>query len=261
MRSHNNRIQQHGEDRKPNHERWLITYADLITLLLIFFVVLYSFSKIDAEKFAAIAESLTKALGGGQMSFILDQPGTSIAPGLQNQSNDIDLQQSAEAVQLARIEGQLRKFIKEKGLDASISVISEERGVVLSIQDTVLFESGKARLTPEAKEIIDEVGLLLLSVPNYIRIEGHTDNLPIHTREFPSNWELSVARACSVVQRLIKKHNFPPERLSATGYGEYRPRVPNDTAEHRQINRRVDFVILSSKYIKTEPKPLFELSE
>jgi chemotaxis protein MotB len=98
-----------------------------------------------------------------------------------------------------------------------------------------------------------KLGLILLQTPNFIRIEGHTDNVPINTPRFPSNWELSVARATSVVQYLISRHNFPPERLSATGYGEYRPKASNATAEGRQKNRRVDFVILSSLYEKAEP--------
>ncbi|MEW5762747.1 MAG: flagellar motor protein MotB [Bacillota bacterium] len=242
-----------GAEGRASRDRWLITYADLITLLLIFFVVMYAISKVDADKFAAIAQALTKALGGSGM--VLPHPGASVSPGV-GQPQSAVTPGASEGLELARVRTQLEEVLREKGLNAYFSVRQEERGIVLSIQDTVLFDLGKADLRPEAKKIIDDVGLVLLQTPNYIRIEGHTDNLPIHTPQFPSNWELSVARACSVVQRLIHTLNFPPERLSATGYGEYRPRVPNDTPEHRQLNRRVDFVILSSRYRNVEPQPL-----
>lgn len=241
-----------GGESRASRERWLITYADLITLLLIFFIVMYAISKVDADKFAAIAQALTRALGGSGM--VLPHPGASISPGV-GQPQTAVTPGASEGLELARVKSQLENVLREKGLSAYFSVRQEERGIVLSIQDTVLFDLGKADLRPEAKKIIDDVGLVLLQTPNYIRIEGHTDNLPIHTERFPSNWELSVARACSVVQRLIHSVNFPPARLSATGYGEYRPRVPNDTPEHRQMNRRVDFVILSSKYQNVEPRP------
>jgi len=242
--------EQHGS--KASHERWLITYADLITLLLIFFVVLYAMSKVDANKFRAIAESLTKALGGAGM--VLDYPGVTVAPGVGVTGQDSpSIRDTQEGLILERVQSQLEQLIKEHGLQAKLSVRSEERGVVLSIQDTALFPLASAELTPEAKEIVHRVGLILLQTTNYIRIEGHTDNLPIHNARFPSNWELSVARSCSVVQQLIRDLNFPPERLSATGYGEYRPVATNDTPEGRQQNRRVDFIILRSKYQGTEP--------
>ena len=241
-----------GGEGRASRERWLITYADLITLLLIFFIVMYAISKVDADKFAAIAQALTRALGGSGM--VLPHPGASVSPGV-GQPQSAVTPGASEGLELARVKSQLEEVLAQRGLNAYFSVRQEERGIVLSIQDTVLFDLGKADLRPEARKIIDEVGLVLLQTPNYIRIEGHTDNWPIHTERFPSNWELSVARACSVVQRLVQGLNFPPERLSATGYGEYRPRAPNDTPENRQLNRRVDFVILSSKYKNVEPRP------
>jgi len=126
--------------------------------------------------------------------------------------------------------------------------------VVLSFQDVALFPLGSAELTPGARDMIGKIGKILIKVPQYLRVEGHTDDLPINTREFPSNWELSVARATSVVQELIHRLNFSPRRLSATGYGEFRPRVPNDSPDNRQQNRRVDIVVLKSKYETAEPK-------
>ncbi|MDI6710284.1 MAG: flagellar motor protein MotB [Thermoanaerobacterales bacterium] len=250
MALHRRQGQQHGS--KASQDRWLITYADLITLLLIFFVVMYAMSKVDASKFRAIAESLTKALGGAGM--VLDYPGVTVAPGVGVTGQDSpSIQNKQEGLMLEKIQSQLEQLIKEQGLQARLSVRSEERGIVLSIQDTALFPLASAELTPQAKEIVHKVGLILLQTSNYIRIEGHTDNLPIHNARFPSNWELSVARSCSVVQELIRDLHFPPERLSATGYGEYRPVATNDTPEGRQQNRRVDFIILRSKYEGAEP--------
>lgn len=246
------RRKQEGHSAGAGQERWLITYADLITLLLIFFVVMYAMSNVDAQKFRAIAQSLTEALGGGGM--VLDYPGITVAPGVGVTGQQSEARQNCEeGLLLEKIESQLQTLIEEQGLRATVSVRSEERGVVLSIQDTALFPLASAELTPQAREIVHKVGLILLQTTNYVRVEGHTDNLPIHNTHFPSNWELSVARSCSVVQHLIHDLHFPSERLSATGYGEYRPIATNGTAQGRQQNRRVDFVVLRSKYESAEP--------
>ncbi|MFZ5632115.1 MAG: OmpA/MotB family protein [Bacillota bacterium] len=232
-------------EKKPNHERWLITYADMITLLLIFFIVMYTLSMIDVKKFQYLSASLAKALGAGGM--VLDSPGPSVVPGIAGTVPETALQ-SGENTQLENIKRELEKYVKESNLQAKISVTMEERGVVLSFQDEVLFKLGSAELTPKALEIIRKVGPILETVPNYLRVEGHTDNLPIHTAQYPSNWELSAARANSVLQELIKNFRIQPQRLSAVAYGEYRPIAANDNDAHRQLNRRVDIVILRSKF-------------
>lgn len=248
--------------KEANHERWLITYADLITLLLIFFVVLFTFSNIDAQKFAGMAESLSKALGGSS-GMVLEGAGPSIISGAPISQDRIEsrfaVASETEEMQLQKIKEQIEKYAKEQGLAGRATANIEERGVVVSIQDTALFLLGSADLTPQAREIVRKVGQILLTTPNYIRVEGHTCNLPIHTARFPSNWELSVARATSVVQELLHAANFPPERLSASGYGEYRPVAPNDSEANRQQNRRVDFVVLRSRYKEVEPGVLPEL--
>lgn len=247
---------------EASRERWLITYADLITLLLIFFVVLYTFSKIDAEKFAGIAEALARALGGGA-GMILEGQGPAVVSGTPEFEPGKDAKFALsgggeENLQLEKIKAEIEKYAREKGLQAKITARIEERGLVVSVLDTVLFPIGSAELTPQAKEVVREVGKILLKMPNCVRIEGHTCDLPIHTPRYPSNWELSVARATSVVQELIHTVNFPPQRLCACGYAEYRPLVPNDSEEHRQMNRRVDFVVLRSTYQKAEPGVLPE---
>lgn len=233
---------------KPSHERWLITYADLITLLMIFFIVMYALSNVDVARFKTLAESLAAVFGAGGM--MLESPGPAVVPG----SPPDRVHEIIEQEQLNQLKQRLENYINENGLAARISVSTEERGIVLSFQEDVLFESGSARLTPQAREILGKVAPILKDTPNYIRIEGHTDNLPIHTAEFPSNWELSAARATNVVQELVNQHRFPPQKLSVAAYGEYRPAVPNDSDYHRQLNRRVNLVILRSKFAGAEPQ-------
>ncbi|MCL6636124.1 MAG: OmpA family protein [Peptococcaceae bacterium] len=243
------RPQDSQKSGKAGHERWLLTYSDMITLLMIFFVVLYAISTLNAKKFEAIALSLAQAMGGGQS--VLREPGAALAPGISGSAPVESPQVERELDELSdleRIRKEIQDYIDRNGLQGKVTVNLEERGVVLSFQDVALFPLGSAELSPGAREVIGKIGLILLKAPQYLRVEGHTDDLPINTREFPSNWELSVARATRVVQELIHAINFPPHRLSATGYGEFRPRVPNDTPEHRQQNRRVDIVVLRSKY-------------
>lgn len=250
-----------SEVKEANHERWLITYADLITLLLIFFIVLFTFSNIDAKKFAGIAESLSKALGGGA-SMILEGQGPSVVSGAPVSEDRIQskftLSSEAEEKRLRKIKELIEKYARQQGLAGRMTARIEERGVVVSIQNTALFPLGSAELTPQAREIVRKVGQILITTDNYIRIEGHTCDLPIRTARFPSNWELSVARATSVVQELLRSVDFPPERLSASGYSEYRPVAPNDSEANRRQNRRVDFVVLRSRYKEVEPGVLPE---
>ncbi len=240
--------------KKSSHERWLITYADLITLLLVFFVVLYALSNINAKKFQAVAMSLSKAMGGGQS--VMREPGASLAQGISGSSLTKELEMTREAAELSdfeRLRKELQNYIDNNGLDGKVTVNLEERGIVISFQDVALFPLGSADLTPGASDMIVRIGEILAKDPHYLRIEGHTDNLPISTSKFPSNWELSVARSTRVVKELIEKLEFTPQRLSATGYGEFRPKAGNDTADNRQLNRRVDIIVLKYKYESAEP--------
>lgn len=266
------------EPEKENGERWLLTYSDLITLLMVFFVVLYSMSQIDANKFKAVADSLSKALGGGtpaKMDIATSPSGPSLfetgnpqakatQPGTtktkDNNANTDSAANSggqgntdAENMTIEGIKSKLDKFAADNGIQAKLVSSIEERGLVISIQDTLLFESGSADVTPRAREILDKVITVLAPTSNYIKIEGHTDNLPINTARFPSNWELSVLRATNVLQIMAGPNKITSDRLSATGYGEYRPIVSNDSDAGRAKNRRVDLVILRSKYDLTEP--------
>lgn len=262
------RRQREQEAEKDKSERWLLTYSDLITLLMIFFVVLYSMSKVDADKFQAIAESLNRALGGGTPARIdlNDHPsGPSVlqngtpaapatAPGKENDAKNANSQGNAdtENMTIEGIKAKLDKFAQDNGIQAKLVSSIEERGLIVSIQETLLFASGSADLDARAREILGKISTVLAAAPNQIRVEGHTDNVPIHTAQFPSNWELSVIRSTNVLQ-ILQHDGISPNRLSAAGYGEYRPIASNDSPEGQSKNRRIDLVILRSKYDVTEP--------
>jgi chemotaxis protein MotB len=256
------------QEKPPNHERWLITYSDLITLLLIFFIVMYSMSKVDASKFQAIAESLSITLGGGTPAKIdmgTSPSGPSIissgtpqqnsqTPGSNaNSGSQGGDQTDQETLTIEGIKAKLDQFAAENNIQTKLVSSIEERGLVVSIQDTLLFASGSADVTPAAQNILKKISTVLSASSNYIKVEGHTDNLPIHTEKYPSNWELSVLRATNVLEILINQGGINSSRLSATGYGEYRPIADNNTEAGRTANRRVDLVILRSEYELVEP--------
>lgn len=240
---------------KDNSERWLLTYSDLITLLMIFFVVMYAISDTNAQKLAALANSLAQTLTGAPAAGILPDGGLpSVVPGIAPAPGDGGATgQRNEGAELARARAELQQFIQQEGLEGQVTLRTEDRGLVVSMADAVLFPSGSAELTPGARTILQQVGRALARLPNYLRVEGHTDNLPINTPAFPSNWELSTARATNVVRVLVAEAGIKPERLSATGYGEYRPVAPNDNEVDRSRNRRVDIVVLKEAYNVTEP--------
>lgn len=249
--------------------RWLLTYSDLITLLMAFFIIMYAMSEVDANKYQAVANSLSVALSGKSMS-LLDSAGPSAVKGNSGQQVKEGTGASPqEQGQLDAIKKQIEEFIKTENAQASsnnqgtagtstklsnyIVVTEQERGLVISFKDTLLFQSGSDELNPQARVIITKVGQSLQAIPNYIRVEGHTDNLPIHNSQFQSNWELSVLRATNVVHVLQDDAGISPDRLSTIGYGEYRPLVPNNDEFNRSMNRRVDIVILKKKYDYFEP--------
>jgi Flagellar motor protein len=250
------------EAEKENNERWLLTYADLITLLMIFFVVLYAMSNVDAQKFRAVAESLNKALGGGRPAAldINDKPGGpqiigDSTPSFSSDSPDEKNKQNAnlEQTSIEKIKAKLDEYAVENSIQNRLVSSIEERGLVVSITETLLFDSGSAVITANAHEMLGIISKVLLDVPNYIKIEGHTDNVPINTQQFQSNWELSVLRATNVLQIMIGEGRISPNRLSATGYGEYRPIASNTDEAGRARNRRVDLLILKTKYDVIEP--------
>lgn len=239
------------EQEKDNSERWLLTYADLITLLMIFFVVMYAISNVDAKKYEMLSQSLNVALepsglGGGGGSDTASGGGIDVAVTISDdRSGTID----PELISAAE---QITKLLKERNLLNKVSVTIQERGVVVGLMNTVLFEPGSAQIKQDAVPTLVAIGQIANGVHNYIRIEGNTDDVPQSSPQFPSNWELSVIRATEVLKLLIDQSNVAPDKISAVGYGEYRPSVPNTTAENRSKNRKVDIVILSDKLDKSE---------
>lgn len=237
------------KEKPENSERWLLTYSDLITLLMVFFVVLYSSSNIDKKKYEQLSNSMSSAFTGGTG---IAEGG--IGEGVENSSNEGELKPlvQTEEEKLQGIEGQVDDMIKNLGLEESVSTSIEERGLVISFNDSIFFDSAKADIKENMKSKLIVLSEILNKIDNYVRVEGHTDNIPIKNEFYNSNWQLSSIRASNVVQFLIEHGSLSPDRLSAVGYGEYRPISDNNTEEGRAKNRRVDILILNNKYDNIE---------
>jgi chemotaxis protein MotB len=253
------------EEEHENLERWLVSYADFITLLFAFFVTMYAISRVDEQKLGSAVESLQRALGSLIPVNITQKdagafPSKPASPRVSVMTPEEE--PSTEQGEFAKLAQELKAEVEgAKGeLDASraaqlrqIKFLVDKRGLVIRVPESFFFDSGQASLRPEVIPIINVLGKSLAKIPNHIRIEGHTDSVPIRTPQFPSNWELSAARATTIVRYLLAHFQFNPQRLSATGYAEFHPVAPNITAEGRLQNRRVDVVILSSGEAETEP--------
>ncbi|MEW6327190.1 MAG: flagellar motor protein MotB [Thermodesulfobacteriota bacterium] len=238
-------------EEHANHERWLVSYADFITLLFAFFVTMYASSRVDGTKMGYVVDSIQRAFGTIPLSEI-SGGGRSIMPGANvpaQPSFVSDKGAGYEEAAMKETAEEIKKSLEAKGdgSEQSVGISLNERGMVISIADKVFFDIGQAAIREDVKPILDEIAQILLKTPNQIRIEGHTDNIPINTPQFPSNWELSTARATSIIRHFLTRYPFDPRKLSAAGYGEYRPIALNDNEDGRSKNRRVDIVILRSK--------------
>ena len=212
----------------------------MITLLTVLFLMLYSMSVMSRGKFSALALSVRSGFGGAL------EGGTSILPGSAHPTHSGILPEGmvppyGEAMK------NLRRYVRRHHLDGKVTVVSNERGVVISlVSDDMLFERGQAELRPKSDAVLERVAQILKTVPNQVAIEGHTCNLPIHTGRFPSNWELSTARAGTVLRYFTERAGLPNGRFMAAGYADTRPLVPNSSEANRAHNRRVDIVILKT---------------
>lgn len=260
------------EEEHENLERWLVSYADFITLLFAFFVIMYAISRVDEQKLGSAVESLQRALGSlvpvnitqRDAGAFLPQPA---APSVSVVTPEAEEPPSSEQGEFAKLAQELKAEVEgAKGeLDASraaqlnqIKFLVDKRGLVIRVPENFFFDSGQASLRPEIIPILSVLSKSLARIPNHIRIEGHTDSVPIRTPQFPSNWELSTARATTIVRYLLTNFQFNPNRLSATGYAEFHPVAPNTTPEGRSQNRRVDVVVLSTEAAKAEPQEKME---
>lgn len=228
--------------------RWLLTYADMITLLLALFILLYSMAQMNVSRFRLAAQSVRTALGASPMPAAVQAPpspgspsSTPIGPGpkpLRSASPPRPAEQQAAQQMSALVQA-----IKKEGLEHNVHLLQANAGIVIRLQDDILFDTGTAALLPGAEPVVRKVASLLSQLRGFVvSVEGFTDSRPIATPDFPSNWELSTARALSVLHALVRA-GVDPSMMSATGYGEYRPVAPNATAEGRAQNRRVEIVV------------------
>ncbi len=230
------------EEPPPGAPLWSLSYGDFMSLLLCFFILLFALSTIDVARFKEMVSSIQGALGILEGGTGVLNPSDIPVPKPPTQISPSGLVELKLAGLMKEVE---RQLLKEGRLAPDkVSFKIDERGLVITFVDTVFFDVGEADLKPEVFQILDALADALKKVNNSVRIEGHTCDLPIHTFQFPSNWELSAARAIAVLRYLMEEKGLPPERLIAVGYGQYRPLVPNVDEEHRQRNRRVEIVIL-----------------
>jgi chemotaxis protein MotB len=232
------------EGGHENAERWLLTYADLITLLMVFFVVLYSMSQADSTKFKRISASLQQAFN---LDVMQGQSATSIADGIPQPSAPIDdVINNNDVPQVARLQNKIAAIVDGTTQSPDVTVGTDRDGVVIRLSGSYLFDSGRAELKPNSLAVLDAVAAEVRLIPNDVRVDGHTDSTPIDSPRYPTNWELSAARALAVTRYLSESDGVPATRLVAAGFGEFRPLAPNDTREHRASNRRVEIHLLSS---------------
>lgn len=233
------------EESNSGSPRWLTTYSDMVTLLLCFFVLLFSFSEVDAEKFRNIMSSFQGNVGVLEGGTTLDIPLPII-------EDSVDVES-----ELNELEEQLKEYIDTLGLGDRISIEVEERGIVIRSMDNVFFDSGKDDIKPESLEILKSVAEILNReefVDRQIKVEGHTDSDSIiRSSRFPTNWELSSARATRVLRYMVENESIEGYRISSAGYSYYREIAPNDSPENKAKNRRVDIVILRDVYEELEP--------
>lgn len=222
-----------GHQEHESSERWLLTYADLITLLLGLFVILYAMSKIDAGKYQELVAALGGVFGSGSSGVVQGSQGV------------INLPIQSGPSERQRIEANIRSALHLDSQSIPITISHNERGVTVHLMEELLFASGRAELKQASLTTLDTLAAVLRGLPHDIRVEGHTDNVPINTATFPSNWHLSVARAVRTAYYLISRDGLDPGRVAVAGYSEYRPLRPNTSAEHRARNRRVDIVIVT----------------
>jgi chemotaxis protein MotB len=228
-----------------NLDRWIVSYADFVTLLFAFFTTMYAISKVDAAKLSTMVSSMNHAFVPGKSR--------SESGGGGGSRGNVNIPPDAPGEFDVRAEFERR--LKQELTDGQVSLEVDSRGVVISMLESGSFPVGSADLTPEARDVLSKIASTIAAADSNVRIEGHTDDVPIHTARFASNWELSTTRATSVVQYLIATAGLPASRLSASGYGEFHPRVPNDTAENRTRNRRVDVIILNAGTSRSEEPP------
>lgn len=234
------------EEEEHVSEAWLLPYADLLTLLLALFIVLFASSEVDARKFDQISDSFNSVFTGGSG---INESGSSVEE--LNAEDNIDespptaIEEAEDQNELAELQERVEGFIDERGLEGQFTTRLSDDGLLLSIKDNILFNVGEAEIREEALETAGDMSeLLVLNPPRNIIISGHTDDTPIANADFSTNWELSVMRAVHFMEIVLENPDLDPRDFSAKGFGEFEPVASNDTAEGRAQNRRVEVLIL-----------------
>lgn len=227
---------------------WMTTFSDLMTLLLTFFILLFSMSSVSDSKFNQASASMTLAFTG-QDGLLPEEK--NVVPDNNGEQGDIEgVETTGEEIppELVEMYEEMEQLLQEQGMDTTIGIKVDSEGIYLDIKDSILFSSGSAEIVGSGKNTLDNLAELIQEVDNEVIIEGYTDNVPIKSAQYESNWELSTSRAVSVLRYLSEEKPVDPARLSARGYGEHRPIVPNDSAKNKAENRRVNIVILYEEY-------------
>ncbi|MFZ0368221.1 MAG: flagellar motor protein MotS [Halobacillus sp.] len=255
--------------KKPDNKgapKWMTTYADMITLILVFFILLFSMSQINLVKFDALSESFrnrmifdfypspvesqfptvqTKVQDNGKKNNEFQEP--TETPDQIAEKNEAEKEEISK--DLEELKKEVDQYLEENELNDIISASQTKRGIVLVLEEQLIFETSEAQILDGAKPFLKKVGTLLTNIPNFVKVEGHTDNRQISTYRYPSNWELSGARSSSVIRYLLKTtDDLDSERFTAVAYGDTRPVAPNDSKENWRRNRRVEIVILDPDY-------------
>ena len=236
-------------------EAWLLPYSDLMTLLLSLFIALFAMSQTDASKMQALSQAFSAAFNMGGPSFFEGMgPSTAMPTPSTMSAESTNAAYMQENEQLKEAQAKLEQYIKENNLQDQVSTELSEEGLMIRLKEKALFASGSASLEDQSGKIVPVIAGVLSSMPERVTISGHTDNEPIATAQFPSNWELSSARALSLMRGLMSAQpSLNPARFSALGYSEYRPIASNDTEEGRAQNRRVEvFVARSMRFAQED---------
>jgi chemotaxis protein MotB len=252
--------------RKPaqheNHERWLVSYADFITLLFAFFVVMFASTQADKSKAKQVSEAVKEALEHGQFSNAISVVlGRGKHEAVKSMDEDSLREHSppppspAHPADLVKSLATLQSKLETELKSGKVQVTLEARGLVISLREAGFFASGDNVIAPDSLPSIAKIAEVIQGVPNPLRLEGYTDSVPIHNSRFKSNWELSAARSIAMLELLRQNFQIPPERMTIAGYAENAPADSNDTVEGRAHNRRVELVLLSAEAEKVEPQP------
>lgn len=240
----------HQKEAPPNHERWVISYADFMTLLLAFFIVMFATANADKAKAKLFSEAVKVAFSQGSDSALQAAAKASVLTNNQAYDANAFLQAMAE---LSKYQNLLKQSLNGEINRGEVDVHMEKRGLVISFKQAALFDSGQAIVKPSGLPTMNKVADVILKLPNQIRLEGHTDNIPIHNEFFKNNWELSSARSIAILNLLVDKFSVQADRLSVSGYADVAPVATNATEDGRSKNRRVDLVVLSSLAGWSEP--------